>query len=170
MVLIVSPLSRLLDLIAERSPSHVISLLSPEEMITTPPGFSPDRHLRLGVHDISQPQQGLIAPDASTVEQILAFGRDWTGDAPMVVHCWAGVSRSTATAFVLACARNPQADERDIALKMRKAAPHAYPNRRIIALADEMLRRRGRMIEAVEAMGANLLVLEGSPFELDARH
>jgi predicted protein tyrosine phosphatase len=170
MVLIVSPLSRLPEVIAARSPSHLITLLGPEEMIPTPVGIRPERHLRLGVHDIATPQVGLTAPDASTVEQILDFGRSWGADAPMLVHCYAGISRSTATAFVIACERNPNADELEIALKMRRASPHAFPNRRIVALADEILDRRGRMLEAVEAMGGNNFVLEGVPFELAARH
>jgi predicted protein tyrosine phosphatase len=53
---------------------------------------------------------------------------------------------------------------------MRRVSPHAFPNRRIVALADDILDRRGRMLEAVEAMGGNNFVLEGVPFELAARH
>jgi predicted protein tyrosine phosphatase len=51
---------------------------------------------------------------------------------------------------------------------MRQAAPHAYPNRRIVALADDMLGRRGRMVDAVEAMGTSS-VLFGTPFDFAAR-
>jgi len=171
MVLIVSPLSRLEEVIARRAPSHLITLLGPEEMIDTPDGIEPDRHLRLGVHDIATPQEGLTAPDAQTVERILEFGRGWDdGAAPLLIHCWAGISRSTATAFSIACERNPHADELEIAMKMRRASPHAFPNRRIVALADDILGRQGRMLEAVEAMGGNNFVLEGVPFELAARH
>jgi predicted protein tyrosine phosphatase len=170
MVLIVSPLRRVAEVIAQRSPTHLITLLGPEEMIPTPPGIRPERHLRLGVHDIAMPEAGLTAPDAETVEQILDFGRGWSGETPMLVHCFAGISRSTATAFVIACERNPAADELEIALKIRRASPSAFPNRRIVALADDILDRRGRMLEAVEAMGGNNFVPEGEPFELAAKH
>jgi predicted protein tyrosine phosphatase len=170
MVLIVTPLSRLPEVIAERAPSHLITLLSPEELIETPAGFAPERHLRLGVHDVAEPGPGLVAPDAALVEKVLAFARGWNADAPMVVHCWAGISRSTASAFAIACERNPHADELEIALSMRRASPGAYPNRRIVALADDILDRRGRMVEAVEAMGGNGLIVENVPFELPARH
>ena len=71
----------------------------------------------------------------------------------MLIHCWAGISRSTATAFVLACERSPRVEERRIAQVLREAAPHASPNRRIVALADRLMGRGGRMIAAVEAMG-----------------
>jgi predicted protein tyrosine phosphatase len=169
MVLIVTPLSRLHAVIAERRPSHLITLLSPEELIATPPGFDPARHLRLGVHDIDMPARGMVAPDGALVEAVLAFARGWDAAAPMVVHCWAGISRSTASAFAIACERDPRADELEIALAMRRASPSAYPNRRIVALADDILGRRGRMLEAVEAMGGNGMATEGVPFELPAR-
>jgi predicted protein tyrosine phosphatase len=169
-VLIVTPLRLLPDVMARRAPSHLITLLSPEDLIPTPAGFAPERHLRLGVHDIAEPCEGMIAPDAAMVERTLEFARDWSAEAPMVVHCWAGLSRSTATAFAIACERNPDADELEIALRMRRASATAYPNRRIVALADEILGRDGRMVAAVEAMGGNGFVAEGVPFDFPARH
>jgi predicted protein tyrosine phosphatase len=103
------------------------------------------------------------------VEAILAFGRSWDAAAPMVIHCFAGISRSTASAFAIACERDPQADELEIALSMRRASPSALPNRRIVALADDILGRQGRMIDAVEAMGGNGFVMEGVPFDTPVR-
>jgi predicted protein tyrosine phosphatase len=170
MVLIVTPLRLLPQVIAERGPSHIITLLSPAELIDTPQGFDAKRHLRLGVHDIAAPEAGFVAPDAETVERVLAFARDWNEQAPMVVHCWAGISRSTASAFAIACERNPHVDELKIALSLRRASPSAFPNRRIVALADDILDRRGRMVQAVEAMGGNGFAAEGVPFDLPARH
>jgi predicted protein tyrosine phosphatase len=170
MVLVVTPLRLLAEVMAEHAPSHLITLLSPEELIETPAGFDPKRHLRLGVHDIAVPEAGFVAPDVDMVERVLRFARDWDAQAPMVVHCWAGISRSTASAFAIACERNPHADELKIALSMRKASPTAFPNRRIVALADDILDRRGRMLEAVEAMGGNGFAMEGVPFALEARH
>ena len=169
MVLIVCPLRRLPEVIAARDPSHLVTLLPADEMIPTPMGFARERHLRLGMHDISAPMAGLIAPDAAMVEQVLAFGRGWDAERPMVVHCFAGVSRSTASAFAIACARDPDADELEIALGMRRASPSAFPNRRIVALADDILGRQGRMVAAVEAMGGNGFVAEGVPFDLAVR-
>jgi predicted protein tyrosine phosphatase len=84
-----------------------------------------------------------------------------------VVHCWAGISRSTAAAFVVACTLNPERDERDIAWAIRRASPTATPNIRIVALADEMLEREGRMVAAIEAIGRGHVAGEGVPFRLD---
>ena len=66
-----------------------------------------------------------------------------------MVHCYAGISRSTAGAFVTACALNPQRDEMTIARALRDASPTATPNIRIVSLADRMLGRDGRMVAAI---------------------
>jgi predicted protein tyrosine phosphatase len=171
MTLIVCPLRYVEAVVADRGPSHLVTLLGPNELSIAPAGFEPARHLKLGVDDIAAPMEGMTAPSAAMVERLLEFGESWNDRAaPMVVHCWAGVSRSTAAAFALACARSPHADEAAIAQALRQAAPHAYPNRRIVALADDILDRRGRMLEAVIAIGGNAFTPEGVPFDLAARH
>jgi predicted protein tyrosine phosphatase len=169
MALIICSLARLDEVIAERRPSHLVTLLGPDWMIDPHEALAPDRHLRLPVDDIAEPTPGLIAPDEDAVERLLVFGRGWDATAPMVVHCFAGVSRSSAAALAIACQRNPDAAELDIALTLRGLAPHAYPNRRITALADEMLARRGRLVAAVEAMGRDDLLAPHVPVELPAR-
>jgi predicted protein tyrosine phosphatase len=83
------------------------------------------------------------------------------------VHCYAGISRSTAGAFIAACALNPQRDERAIAQYIRQASPTATPNALLVSIADRMLERNGRMIAAVEAIGRGLAAEEGHPFRLD---
>ena len=170
MTLIVCGLAEVPAIIAARAPSHMITLLDAASMIETPAGLPPAHHLRLSVNDIAQPTEGLILPSADLVHQLLAFGRAWDASAPMIVHCWAGISRSSASAFILACDRNPDADERLIAMRMRRAAKHAYPNRKIVALADDILGRRGRMVDAVEAMGDYEYSGYGVPFDFAAAH
>lgn len=170
MTIIVCGLAEVPGVIASRRPSHMVTLLDPASMIETPAGVAADRHLRIGVNDIAEATEGLVLPTEQVVNDLLAFGATWDETAPMIVHCWAGISRSTASAFILACERNPDMDERSIALAMRKAARHAYPNRRIVALADDLMGRRGRMVDAVEAMGGNDLVTMGVPFDFAVRY
>ncbi len=169
MTFIICGLTEVARVFAARRPSHMVTLLDPASMIDTPPGMAADRHLKLGVNDIAEPMDGMIPPDEKLVFDLLAFGEGWQGEAPMLIHCWAGISRSTASAFVLACARNPDADEREMALVMRRAAIHASPNRRIIALADDIMGRRGRMANAVAAMG-DYDHLRAQPFDFPAQH
>jgi predicted protein tyrosine phosphatase len=170
MTLIVCSLSALPDVIAARHPSHVITMLTPTQMIDPVEGVDPANHLRLGVDDIAMPMPGLVLPDEAAIARLLTFARGWDGEAPMIVHCLAGVSRSTAGALAVACDRNPHAPERQIAEALRRAAPHAFPNRRIVALADHLLDRRGRLIEAVEAIGRDDLGVRPMPFDLPSRY
>ena len=169
MSIIVCGLAEVPALIARRRPSHLVTLLDPASMIETPDGVTAERHLKLGVNDIADPMEGLILPDESVVLRLLDFSRDWDESQPMLVHCWAGISRSTASAFVLACERSPEASEAEIAMTLRRAAAHASPNRRIVALADDILDRRGRMVDAVAAMG-DYDYEAARPFEFQARH
>jgi predicted protein tyrosine phosphatase len=84
----------------------------------------------------------------------------------MVVHCYAGISRSTAAAFIALCVARPERDEREIARALRAAASFANPNPRLIALADDLLHRHGRMVQAIAEIGRGELAFEGVPFAL----
>ena len=171
MTIIVCPLRHVPEVAAARRPSHLISLLDPIyiETVPTPPDLPGHRHLRLAVDDISEPAPGMTAPEEHHVIRILDFGRDWDETRPLLVHCWAGISRSTAAAFILACERNPHAPERDIALRLRSVSSTASPNRLLVAQADDLLGRRGRMVDAAGAMGPHTFGFEGEPFDLPAR-
>ena len=170
MTIIVSPLSRIQEVIDSRRPSHLITLLDPSHELATPQGVEAGRHLRVGVNDICDATEGLTRPEEAHVLQVLEFGRGWDETQPLLVHCWAGISRSTAAAFILACERNPHAPEREIAWRLRRAAAHAMPNRRLVALADDLLGRKGRMVDAVSQIGPNNFEFEGTPFDLPARY
>jgi predicted protein tyrosine phosphatase len=170
MTLIVCPLSHVETVIAARAPSHLITLLDPGYMIQTPQGLAPDQHLKLGVNDVVEAADGEVCADEALVRRIVEFGAGWDETRPMLVHCWAGISRSTATAFTLACERNPDVPEALIAKALRAACHYAQPNRRIVALADDLLGRRGRMVDAVEAIGPGDVLAQGRPFDLAARY
>lgn len=160
-MILVSPLSAITDVVEQYRPSHMVTLLSPEHMIKTPEGVAPERHLRLGLHDIAAPSDGQIPPEVGHVDALIAFGRDWDRTQPMLVHCWAGVSRSMAAAFILMCDLAGSGAEGAIARKIRARAVHASPNRLLVRLGDRALRRDGRMIDAVESMGPGKFVEEG---------
>lgn len=162
----VCPLARLHETVAATGARHVVSLLGREDNLCCPAAIAPQNHLWLQLHDISEPLAGYVTPDRHHVARLIAFVRLWRRDAPLVVHCYAGVSRSTAAAFVSVCALNPRHEESVIALALRRASPSATPNIRIVALADEILGREGRMIRAVEAIGRGVLVAEAEPFWL----
>jgi predicted protein tyrosine phosphatase len=163
-MILVTPLSGIHNAIAGYRPSHMVTLLSPDHMIETPAGIDAARHLRIGMNDVAEAVLAEKPPSEQHVDDLIAFGRGWDAGAPMLVHCWAGVSRSMAAAYILLNDRLP-GNERDIARAMRRRAPHAYPNPLMVKLADNALGRDGRMIAAVHEIGRGLIVDEGDCIE-----
>ena len=160
-LLLVTPLSALEDVIAVHAPSHLVSLLSPEHMIETPKGLQASRHLKLGVNDIVDPAAGTAPPARAHIEALLEFSRGWDQTKPLLIHCWAGISRSMASAFTILCDRLGADREIEIARAMRQRAPHAQPNRLLVRHADDALGRGGKMLAALDAMGPARLMEEG---------
>jgi predicted protein tyrosine phosphatase len=163
----VCSLSRLHRTVAETGARHVVSLLKATDLVDRPASVCSENHLILGMDDITEPLEGYVQPADEHVTRLLAFVRRWDRAAPLVMHCYAGISRSTAGAYVTACALNPARDEFAIARNLRRASATATPNPRIVALADRALSRRGRMVQAIELIGRGVMADEGHPFRLD---
>lgn len=166
----VAPLSLVQTTVADARVSHLVTLINGETLIDTPPSIVKGRHLRLSMNDICEPRDGLVVPHEDHVADLIQFALDWDQNAPLLIHCWAGISRSTAAAFISLCALNPDTDEHALARALRRASPTAYPNRRLVALADGVLSRKGRMTKAVEHIGRGQLAEEAQVFTLPARH
>ena len=163
----VCSLARLHDTVRETGARHVVTLIKDVSLVHRPASIAAENHLLLDMDDITDHVEGYVAPAAAHVGDLLRFVRAWDRAAPLVVHCYAGISRSTAGAFVTACALNPRRDEAAIARLIRGASPTAMPNRRLVSLADRMMGRNGRMVAAIEAMGPGVSAYEGHPFRLD---
>jgi predicted protein tyrosine phosphatase len=163
----VCSLARLHETVEDTGARHLVTLLGEEDRILRPAAVPAENHLWLQLHDITLPMDGYISPQTEHVERLVAFVRSWDRAAPIVMHCYAGISRSTAAAFVSVCALNPGRDELMIARALRYASPTALPNSRIVALADCVLKREGRMVAAIDAIGHGIPAGEGQPFRLD---
>src|SRR5690348_12264622 len=93
--------------IAEHSTAgitHILSIHDPD--LADPPefgGFPPHRRLALRFHDIIEPQPDRVAPTSEDVERLLEFGAELGGTPKdhLLIHCHAGVSRSTAAAALI---------------------------------------------------------------------
>lgn len=162
----VCSLARLHETVAETGASHVLTLINAATPVECPADIADGRHLFIGVSDIVDPTDGHVLPAAEHVQELIAFARDWPRERPLVVHCFAGISRSTAAAFIIACALHPERDEGEIARALRRSSPSATPNRRLVAVADEILGRGGRMVDAVARIGRGIEAFEGEPFRL----
>jgi predicted protein tyrosine phosphatase len=163
----VCSLARLHATVDETGARHVVTLLRLTDRVQRPSHIAPENHLVLAVDDISMPMDGYTIPAQEHVERLIEFARTWDRAAPMVVHCFAGISRSTAGAFAMACALNPERNEQQIAWEIRRASRTAQPNARIVSIADHLLKRDGRMVRAVETIGPGHAAAEGDPFRLD---
>lgn len=165
MKLIISPASEVARICRAAQPSHLLRLVSPEQ--TDAVEAQADANLTLIMHDITQPEPGRLAPDRPMIEAILDFASSWNGERPFVCQCWAGVSRSTAAAFIIGCRMRPDAPEQAIAAALRRVSPQATPNRLMVAHADALLARRGRMIAAIAEIGRGADFSQFASAELD---
>ena len=163
----VCPLSRLAETVAATGARDVLTLATVGSAVTRPDGIAPDRHCVIGVSDIAVPLEGHVLPAEVHVRRILDVAEGWDRAAPLVIHCYAGIGRSTAAAFIAVCALDPARDERDVARALRAASPSATPNPRLVAVADAMLEREGRMVAAVAEIGRGAEAFEGTPFRLE---
>jgi predicted protein tyrosine phosphatase len=164
----VGPLSAVASTVEASGVGYLVTLMNDQMMVDRPPSIEPERHLRLVMNDISEPQPGLVPPNDSHVQELIDFVVDWDRQTPMLIHCWAGISRSTAAAFITLCTLNPGVDEMIIAQTLRDASPTATPNSRLVLLGDGLLKRSGRMKQAVEGIGRGQTTMEGTPFQLPA--
>lgn len=168
-MLYVCSLSRLQETTEETGARSLVTLISGGTPVERPESIRQENHLFLSFNDIVEPMEGLTPPAAEHVDELIAFGRNWDRAAPMIVHCWAGISRSTAGAYIIACARDPDADEEQLAARLRIASASATPNARLVAFADEILGRDGRMVRAIRGIGRGANAYEGVPFMLDIK-
>jgi predicted protein tyrosine phosphatase len=149
---------------------HLISAINAYFLPETPTAISGNRHLKLDMNDIVEAQPDLVLPNTGHVTKLLDFVRSWDKQAPILIHCYAGLSRSTAAAFIALCALNPRTAEETIAQTLRRSSDTAVPNRLFVALADKVMQREGRMIAALHSMGESRRAYECTPFGVEAIH
>jgi predicted protein tyrosine phosphatase len=158
---------RVADVAKASGARTLVTLINREIRVDRPAAIAPERHLFVGISDITTEMDGEVLAAEEHVASLLDFVRLWNREEPLLIHCFAGVSRSTAAAFVAACALSPHLCEDEIALRLRHASPTATPNARLVALGDKILGRKGRMIAAIERIGRGEDCVEGAPFAID---
>ena len=152
--IIVCPLASIAEIAARNGVREMVSLIAEKQDFHRPGVISADRHLKLAMNDIGFAGTGdLIAPSESHVESLIRFVSEWDRSAPLIIHCWMGVSRSPAAAAIAALALCPEEDDFALARRLRDVAPHATPNTRLIEIGDRLLGREGRLVAAVKGIG-----------------
>jgi predicted protein tyrosine phosphatase len=134
--------------------SHVLSILDPEWPVPEAFGaFGEHAKLELRFHDIiDEPNADMIAPGREHVAQLLSFGHGLSqepqADAHLLVHCHAGVSRSTASMALILAQALPDVAANRVLEEVLRIRPQAWPNLRILELGDAQLNRRGELVAA----------------------
>ena len=137
------------------SASHVVSLIDPR----LPFGRIPEvKHLILRVHDIDQDLPGHDAPTAADAEALLGFIAELAAEpdpVSLVIHCHAGISRSSATALAAMLVLNEGLDPAQAVQKLAVHRPQLWPNALLTGHFDRALGLNGTLIEAVAAYRRN---------------
>jgi predicted protein tyrosine phosphatase len=163
----VCSLTRISAAVQETGARSLVTLINPNYPVERPSAIELHRHHRVDIADIVEPMEGHVAPGEHHVARYLDFVHAWDREHPLLIHCYAGVSRSTAAAFIAVCALNPKRDEMEVAQRLRALSPTATPNLLLVKHADHLLGRRQRMIDAVKSIGRGEDCFEGVPFALE---
>lgn len=150
---------------AGRGVTHVLSIVDPGRADhPSIEDYGTVRRLTLRFHDEIEPGPGVVLPEREDVDAILLWGREaftaaleGAGDGHLLVHCHMGISRSTAAMTMLLAQAHPDEGESAIAERVRTIRPIAWPNLRMIEMADDALGRGGRLAAAVTALYAGNL-------------
>jgi predicted protein tyrosine phosphatase len=139
-----------------RAVTHVLSILDPNwpepEAFWT---YDPHHRIEMHFNDAIEPGPGVELPQARHVEEMLAFGEAFRRDlavrreAHLLIHCHAGISRSTAAMTTLLAQAHPEETEERIFERLVVIRPQAWPNSRMIGFADDLLGRQGRLTAAL---------------------
>ena len=140
----------------ERAVTHVLSILDPDHPDPEAFGaYDPHHRTILRFHDIINPVEGMILPQPEHVEAVLRFGDEVAAgkadrtEGHLLVHCHMGISRSTAAMMTLMAQSYPDENEDLLFARLAEIRPQAWPNSRMIAFADDLLSRNGRLVDGL---------------------
>ena len=108
--------------------------------------FDPHFRATLRFHDVIEPGPDILLPQKADVEAILTFGHEAAEAGGLLIHCHAGISRSTAATLMILAQAHPHEGEDELADRLLRTRPQAWPNSRMVAFADELPDHNGRLM------------------------
>jgi predicted protein tyrosine phosphatase len=154
-----------LDDYSHKGVSHILSICAPKFPTPTPAWFT-GIHKHVFFQDVVSSKEAAVlnvkAPTVADIREVLRYGREClvasrTVPTHLLIHCTHGASRSPAAAYAILClwlGKGREVQARDFLLKIR---PTAVPNPFIVAYADKLIRRGGKMVEAIKALNDQLM-------------
>lgn len=161
-----------LALHADTGVTHVVSILDPhwpdpEEFAA----YAPHERVLWRFDDVVKTDGGFVAPAGKNVAAILELGLRLQREPVkrLLIHCHAGVSRSTATAVILMVQNNPGREAQAFA-ELDRVRPRSWPNALMIRMADDQLGRGGALVAALTEHQRRIAQAFPEFAELLARH
>jgi predicted protein tyrosine phosphatase len=154
-----------LDDFSHKGVSHILSICAPE-FPTLTPGWFFGVHKHVFFQDVISIRDAEAldarAPTATDIREVLKYGREClvtsrVEPTHLLIHCTHGASRSPAAAYAILClwlGRGREIQAKDFLLKIR---PNSVPNFLVVAYADKLLRREGKMVEAIQSLNDELI-------------
>lgn len=136
--------------------THVLSILDPGRRPFLHPKTPKKNWLLVHFEDnlyFEEPH----GPTIEHVSQILEWGKSLPDDAILLVHCEAGVSRSTAAALALLVQHHGIEKLQECVAALVDVRPEASPNKLVTKLADDLLGCNGELHAAGERIATEKL-------------
>jgi predicted protein tyrosine phosphatase len=112
-----------------------------------------NRKLRLSIADVVS-EEGATEEDIKRIIDLASQLKSSSGK--VLIHCEAGISRSTAAALIIySCWLGPGREEEAME-QLIAHRPHAIPNRRMVLLADRLLQLGGQLLTARDELSYNI--------------
>jgi predicted protein tyrosine phosphatase len=132
--------------------THVISINDPGNSPPTTLESHPGKQLVLYFDDLSSLvfREDFNPPSLDDLEKIITFGRSIAKEDAVLIHCTAGISRSSAAAVAVLASKlepSPVAAER-VFRHVQQVKPTIYPNARMVEFADNLLGYQGALVYA----------------------
>lgn len=125
--------------------THLITLLDPWDRIWRPSRILRENHLMLGFEDEEDPA-AKYAPKEEHCRIILEFGNKLPDNSITVVHCFAGMCRSTAAALALYIQKHGIESAWHAKQWLREDRPQAMPNMLMAKYFDKLLNCNGEFV------------------------
>lgn len=167
-MIVISPYDDIAAAVERYRPTSAISILDqgePPPVITRLP---PGQHLKLCLSMASAEMVEPPCPEQEDrrIRELIAFAENIDWSHALLIHCRLGLSRSPAAGFIIQCALSPDRDEAHIAEELRACSDKVEPSLMMVAKADEILDRDGRMIDAIDSIGFGSSCIAGEAFEI----